>query len=148
MTFEEIFKSGNEGKIGTFKAYDLLEERSEEISHIIISDLKKYNKNTKAYKELQGEKDSCIRLKNHIIKSVFDDVALGIFAEKAEFGESSKFEGEQASAYFETLMSDMFFYEKAKKENDEELADDFYKKALKKQIIQTIDLLKELNEGI
>ena len=91
MTFDEIVKKGKEGVLTRFSAYDFLQERSEEISSLILNDLRSDNKATEGGKKLLAESDSCSELSSYLVNpgyiySTEHDIAYNYFMlEKAEF---------------------------------------------------------------
>lgn len=127
MTFEEIFKAGDEGKLDIFKAYDLLEGRKEEICKLVSSDQEKDN-----IKSLKAELDNCENLQSFIIQSEFDNVVPV---------------PESANEYFSMLKKYVFLYEKAKtqKKGDDSKK---YQHSVKTTIALTIDMLKKLDSKI
>lgn len=82
MTFDEIWKAGKQGKLDRFKAYDLLEARTEELSKTETENIKKWNgkeqgayKDSKQYKAIEQEKNYCADLEKHIVWQTFADFA-------------------------------------------------------------------------
>ena len=82
MTFEEIWQAGKDGKIDRFEAYDLLEERSEELAKMDMDALKIWDakknggyKNSEPYKQHETEREDCVALQQSIIDDTFDEFA-------------------------------------------------------------------------
>lgn len=80
MTFEEIWQMGKDGKIDRFKAYDLLEKRSEELAKLDIDTLEKWNakklggyKDSEIFKQHEAERNDCTALQQSIIDDTFDE---------------------------------------------------------------------------
>lgn len=82
MTFEEIWQAGKDGKIDRFKAYELLEERTEELAYLDMHALKTWKaremgeyKSSEIYKQHEIERDDCVTLQQNIIDDTFDEFA-------------------------------------------------------------------------
>ncbi len=73
MNYEEILAAGRNGQIDIYKANELLTQRKETIAATIMGDLRKYNRNSREYKELESEIHNCTELQEYLIKSLKGD---------------------------------------------------------------------------
>lgn len=135
MTFEEIWQAGKDGKIDRFKAYDLLEERTEELAKMDIDAIKIWDskkngeyKDNEIYKKHETERNDCVALQQSIIDDTFDE-----FAGK-NYATDKLYDVTRAIFNFEKTMNDNTLTDNEKK---------IQKEITENVINSTINFLKE-----
>lgn len=158
MTFSNICKNVNEGKMNGFEAYECLEEI---LSYVDLDINYGYEENlpenSEKFKEWENSEetkknlelsDNCHKLQWHIQKSFLDKILAN--TELKDIEQPAYIIGEKftPSKSFENLITRLFIYAKDKNAKKDEATIEFEKEQVKKNISYMLDMLKILNDKL